>query len=50
MAAAILHHVAGWHGLALGLVHRWGWGRLALRVAGGLVAAAGAFFLWRALA
>ncbi len=37
-------------GIALGLVHRWGWGRLALRVAGGLVAAAGAFFLWRALA
>lgn len=46
VATGTLHAV----GIALGLVHRWGWGRLALRVAGGLVAAAGAFFLWRALA
>lgn len=36
-------------GIALGLVHRWAWGRHALRVAGGAVAAAGAFFLWRAV-
>lgn len=46
VATGTLHAV----GIALGLVHRWGWGRRALRVAGGLVAAAGAFFLWRALA
>jgi urease accessory protein len=37
-------------GIAIGLIHRWGWGRVALRVAGGAVAAAGLFFLWRALA
>lgn len=36
-------------GIGVGVIHRWGWGRLALRVAGALVAAAGAFFLWRAL-
>jgi urease accessory protein len=37
-------------GIAIGLVHRWSWGRIALRVAGGAVAAAGVFFLWRAVA
>jgi len=37
-------------GIAIGLVHRWGWGRVALRAAGVVVAAGGAFFLWRALA
>ena len=37
-------------GIAIGLIHRWGWGRIALRVAGAAVAAAGAFFLWQALA
>jgi urease accessory protein len=37
-------------GIAVGVIHRWGWGRVALRVAGGLVAAAAAFFLWRAVA
>jgi urease accessory protein len=36
-------------GIAIGLVHRWGWGRIALRVAGGGVAVAGLFFLARAL-
>lgn len=46
VATGTLHAV----GITLGLVHRWGWGRVALRVAGGLVAAAGALFLWRALA
>ena len=37
-------------GIGIGLIHRWGWGRLALRAAGGIVAAAGAYFLLRALA
>ena len=37
-------------GIAIGLIHRWGWGRIALRVAGAAVTAAGVFFLWRALA
>jgi len=36
-------------GIAIGLVHRWGWGRVALRAAGVVVAAGGVFFLWRAL-
>ena len=46
VATGTLHGV----GIAIGAVHRWGWGRVALRVAGGLVAAAAAFFLWRAVA
>jgi urease accessory protein len=37
-------------GIAIGLIHRWGWGRVALRVAGAAVSAAGVFFLWRASA
>ena len=37
-------------GIAIGLVHRWPAGRIALRVAGALVAVAGVGFLWRALA
>lgn len=37
-------------GIAIGLIHRWGWGRIALRVAGGAVATFGLFFLWRAVA
>jgi urease accessory protein len=37
-------------GIALGLVHRWRAGRVALRAAGAAVAAAGVVFLWRALA
>ncbi len=36
-------------GIAIGLVHRWQWGRIALRIAGAAVAAAGVVFLWRAL-
>ena len=35
-------------GIAIGLVHRWPAGRVALRVAGGVVALAGVGFLWRA--
>jgi urease accessory protein len=40
-------HVAG---IGIGFVHRWGWGRIALRVAGAVVTVAGFVFLWRALA
>ena len=36
-------------GIAIGLINRWHWGRITLRVAGVAVAAAGVFFLWRAL-
>ena len=46
MATGCLHGV----GIAIGLVHHWPWGRLVLRAAGGLVALAGAGFVWRALA
>ncbi|MGZ6080979.1 MAG: HupE/UreJ family protein [Myxococcaceae bacterium] len=35
-------------GIGIGLVHRWGWGRIALRVTGAAVALAGAVFVWRA--
>lgn len=46
IATGLLHAA----GIALGVAHRWPAGRVALRVAGAGVAAAGAFFLWRALA
>ena len=36
-------------GIAMGLVHRWQFGRLALRGAGSIVMAGGLFFLWGAL-
>ncbi len=36
-------------GIAIGLVHRWTAGRIALRAAGALVAIAGLFFLWNAV-
>lgn len=37
-------------GIAIGLVHRWPAGQIALRVAGAAVATAGCVFLWRAMA
>lgn len=37
-------------GIAIGLIHRWPRGRIALRGAGAVIGAAGVFFLWRALA
>jgi len=46
MATGCLHAA----GIAIGLVHRWHWGQIALRVAGAAVAAAGVYFLWRAVA
>ena len=36
-------------GISIGLIHRWRWGRIALRVAGASVAAGGMVFLWRAV-
>ncbi len=45
-ATGVLHAV----GITIGLIHRWPAGRAALRVAGALVALAGAGFMWRALA
>lgn len=45
-ATGTLHAV----GIGIGVIHRWGWGRVALRLAGACVAAGGAYFLLRALA
>ena len=45
VATGLLHLT----GIAIGLVHRWRWGRIALRVAGTLVAIAGFGFLWKAI-
>jgi len=46
VATGLLHAV----GIVLGVAHRWAVGRQAVRVAGGGVALAGLFFLWRAVA
>lgn len=46
MATGLLHAF----GILLGVAHRWSAGRQAVRAAGGGVALAGLFFLWRALA
>ena len=46
ISTGILHAI----GIAIGLVHRWKPGRLALRGAGTLVMAGGLCFLWRAMA
>jgi urease accessory protein len=45
MATGLLHAF----GIGIGLVHRWTAGRIALRVAGAVVAMGGAFFLWKAI-
>lgn len=37
-------------GIGVGVVHRWAWGRVALRATGAAVALVGAWFLWRAIA
>jgi urease accessory protein len=36
-------------GIGMGTLHRWYWGQALLRVAGGMVALGGVFFLWRAI-
>lgn len=46
IATGLLHAL----GILLGFAHRWSAGRLAVRAAGGGVALAGLFFLWRAFA
>jgi urease accessory protein len=46
VATGCLHAI----GIAIGAVHRWPAGRVALRIAGGGVGLAGMFFLWRAIA
>jgi urease accessory protein len=46
VATGCLHAI----GIAIGAVHRWPAGRIALRIAGGGVGFAGLFFLWRAIA
>jgi urease accessory protein len=45
VATGCLHAI----GIAIGAIHRWPAGRIALRVAGGGVGFAGIFFLWRAI-
>jgi urease accessory protein len=45
IATGLLHAV----GIGLGVAHRWAAGRRLVRVAGAGVAAAGVFFLWRAV-
>lgn len=45
IATGCLHAI----GITIGLIHRWSAGKIALRGAGGLVALAGCYFLWRAL-
>ena len=45
VATGCLHAV----GIAIGLVHRWPLGARAIRAAGVAIAAAGAWFLWRAV-
>jgi urease accessory protein len=45
VATGCLHGV----GISIGLVHRWTWGRAILRVAGGVVAIGGTYFLFLAL-
>ena len=46
LATGCLHAI----GIAIGVVHKWPAGRVALRVAGSAVAIAGGAFLWRAVA
>jgi urease accessory protein len=45
IATGLLHAL----GIGIGLVNRWAAGRIALRVAGAVVAMGGAFFLWKAI-
>ena len=46
IATGCLHGV----GIGIGVIHRWNAGRVALRVAGAVVALAGVYFLWGAIA
>jgi urease accessory protein len=44
-ATGCLHGV----GVSIGLVHRWTWGQMFLRLSGGFISAMGMYFLWKAL-
>jgi urease accessory protein len=46
VATGLLHAA----GVAIGLIHRWPFGRLVLRAAGAVIAAGGVVFLWTAIA
>jgi urease accessory protein len=46
IATGCLHGI----GIGIGVAHRWSAGRIALRLAGAVVALAGVYFLWEALA
>src|SRR3984957_6331420 len=46
LATGLLHAT----GIAIGLVHRWPWGQVALRGAGAVVLCGGLYFLWDAVA
>jgi urease accessory protein len=46
MATGLLHGL----GILIGLIHRWPWGRVALRAAGAGVLTCGGLFLWQSLA
>jgi urease accessory protein len=46
VATGCLHAI----GIGIGTVHQWAWGRALVRVAGAVIAAGGAFFMWKALA
>ena len=45
LATGCLHGV----GIALGTVHRWNWGKAAVRMAGAVISTIGIVFLWKAL-
>jgi urease accessory protein len=45
MMTGTLHGI----GIGIGLIHRWEYGRIVLRVAGGIVMGGGLYFLWNAL-
>lgn len=45
LATGMLHAA----GITIGIIHRWNWGRMALRAAGGIVFCGGLYFLWGAV-
>lgn len=45
LATGLLHA----SGITIGLIHRWQWGRQALRGTGAAILSCGTFFLWIAL-
>jgi urease accessory protein len=46
VATGCLHAI----GIGVGLIHRWPWGQKPLRATGAVIAVAGVFFMWRAIA